>query len=702
MNSEKPTKKERLKAFITKRNLVITALIVFFIVQFIQIQTVLGTFSFLEGRDTSLLTEIGQIKEAYLTFGNDLNEMRDFLRMPKKNYLGIEEEADFEDEEDKNKNDVQLALFKYVDFLGGKKRLEDKVNTLTGFLEALSGKEFGKFLKEQGLSAGKIKSEDENSAQVVISDKEGEVLFFYLDKTEGVLWQKSILSKDKIEAENGDEFIADLKEFLLEDVKKIAEARAKLDGVQEQIKTLIESKEMAEVLKELKISLKNEFFIDVLNVKYPIFNNSGEEIGALVIDPAKMEIILEDKVNSDNTTEVKDLKTELISFLKKLDSKTLLEKKYQSSLNQLSSTIQDKGFQLLLKQSGYTVSEMREDEDRVYFDLYDGEAKVSSIVIEKATGVVNIVQPDGTKSENLLFFDPEFKKKTLDLPDVIPDYGDEMLSDEETFNILIAGKHGSLLDTMIVAHIDEKRGDVRMISIPRDLFYNGRKINSFAFYYGMPELVKVLSEITGYEIEKYMLIDMYAFIDVIDLIGGVDVTLKEAVVDPNYRTEDNGVVGTLHYEPGDYHLGGKEALRLARSRKTSSDFKRAERQQMIIESIQTKARNFGFGDADTIYEIAKTVINKTETDIELDEAIAYYFRYQNFDIVSNDVMSSGNVLYVPPYITKENCAKLIGEAEAAGVTKPGCENENQAYTLLPRKDNWNIIKWFFREKFEAV
>ncbi|MBI4235454.1 LCP family protein [Candidatus Peregrinibacteria bacterium] len=702
MNSEKPTKKEKLKAFITKRNLVITALIVFFAVQFIQIQTVLGTFSFLEGRDSSLLTEIGQIKEAYLTFGNDLNEMREFLRMPKKNYLGIEENADFEDEEDKNKNDVQLALFKYVDFLGGKKRLEDQVNTLNGFVEAISGKEFGKFLKEMGMSAGKIKSENEDSSQIAISDQEGDVLNFYLDKTEGVLWQKSIITKEKIDAENGDEFIADLKEFLQQERGKILESRAKLLEKQTQIAEVIDMKEVIEALKELKLSLKNEFGMYELNYKYPIFNNSGAEIGAIVIDPLKMGVILEDKKNADNMLEAKDLQAEIIPFLKKLDAKTLLEKKYQESLGQLTSTIQDKGFQLLLKQSGYAVSEMREDEDRVYFDLYDGENKVSSIVIEKATGVVNIVQPDGSKAENLLFFDPEFKKKTLDLPDVIPDYGDEVLSDDQTFNILIAGKHGSLLDTMIVAHIDENRGDVRMISIPRDLFYNGRKINSFAFYYGMPELVKILGNITGYQVDKYILIDMYAFIDVVDLIGGVDITLKEAVVDPFYKTVDNGVAGTLHYEPGDYHLGGKEALRLARSRKTSSDFKRAERQQMIIEAIQTKARNFGFGDADTIYEIAKTVIKKTETDIKLDEAISYYFRYQNFKIASNDVMTSGNVLYVPPYITKENCVKLLEDAKAAGVEKPDCENENQAYTLLPRKDNWNIIKWFFREKFEGV
>jgi len=148
-------------------------------------------------------------------------------------------------------------------------------------------------------------------------------------------------------------------------------------------------------------------------------------------------------------------------------------------------------------------------------------------------------------------------------------------------------------------------------------------------------------------------------------------------------------------------LGGKEALRLARTRHTSSDFARAERQQMILESLQSKARNFGFGDADTIYEIAKVVLSKTETDIGVDEAIAFYFRYQNYEIESNAVMSSGNVLYVPPYITKENCAEMIAVAQAAGEARPGCENENQAYTLLPKNDNWNLVKWFFKENFEG-
>lgn len=265
-------------------------------------------------------------------------------------------------------------------------------------------------------------------------------------------------------------------------------------------------------------------------------------------------------------------------------------------------------------------------------------------------------------------------------------------------NVLVAGKNGSLLDTMIFVHIDEKNKEIKMISIPRDLFYNGRKINIFASLYGLSELKKVISALSGYKLDKYIVIDMYAFIDVVDLIGGIDVHLYKALIDPTYKTIDNGVEGTLHYEPGDYHLGGREALRVARSRHTSSDFDRASRQQLILKALQIKAKNLGFGDADTIYAIIKSVLAKTETDISLDEAIAYYFRYQNYKIVSTAVISSGNILYVPPYVTAENCQAMMEKA-ATNWNEPIPDCGNNAYTLLPKDDNWDVIKWFFYGEF---
>jgi len=697
-------KKMRVTNLLTLKNIIIGIIAFLFITQYLQIQSIFGTFSFLEGRDSSLVTEIGHIKEAYQTFGDDMNEMRDYLRLPTKNYFEFESVDDVGEE--KNENNLQLALFQYMTYLSDQKTIEKNIAENKSYLENLgASEEFQTFLGEHELDSSGI-TENEESFSLKILDKSGYYLIhYYLSKEDGILYAKTYEGKDEVPTDSYpyEDFEAELIKFLTEEKDNIINAIIAIEEKKSEISVAIGSYETLAEIKKLGISLTTETLTEGDEITYPAYNSSGGLVGKIVLNTSDLEISLID-VNDDSlTTTVSDISTALIPFLQKLDTRTFFEIKTQEAQESLRKTFEDEGFQLLLSQVGLTISEeAREDESRVYHDIYDSSGThISSIVVEKTTGVINIVSPDGANSENILFFDPEDKKKTLEIPDYIPDYGDNVTHEEGTFNILIAGKHGNLVDTMIFTHIDETDKSIKMVSIPRDLYYNGRKINSFPYYYGMPELKRVLSELTGYELDKYILIDMYAFIDVVDLVGGVDVTLEKAVIDPTYRVVDDGVEGTLYYEPGDYHLGGVEALRLARSRHTSSDFARAERQQLILEALQGKAQNFGFGDADTIYAIAKTVLEQTETDIGLDDAIAYYFRYQGYEIQSNNVMSSGNVLYVPPYITTEDCNALIAEAEANGEERPGCENENNAYTLLPRNNDWNVVKWFFKENFEG-
>ncbi len=259
---------------------------------------------------------------------------------------------------------------------------------------------------------------------------------------------------------------------------------------------------------------------------------------------------------------------------------------------------------------------------------------------------------------------------------------------------MLLGKHGSLVDTIILAYLDNKTKEITLISIPRDLYYKGRKINSVYSFFGINEFKRQLSNITGLQIDKYILIDMYAFIDVINYIGGVDVTLDKPLIDPSYKTFDNGKWGTLYYEAGTYHLNGKQALRLARSRHYSSDFARAERQQKILKSLKMKAKKLGFGDVNTIMNIINVILKKTETDISLEEALEYYFRYQNFKIDSGNVLSSGNVL------ESTYTGLMNGNIPVCGEDKEGCKINKGAYILLPKDDNWDIIKWFIMEIIE--
>jgi LCP family protein required for cell wall assembly len=429
----------------------------------------------------------------------------------------------------------------------------------------------------------------------------------------------------------------------------------------------------------------------------------NKTVGRVYFDYQKGVWNLENIITQESITTT-NLEEEFENFINSLELKSKAEKKVMSSLKMIEQVVKSTSFKQTLDQYGLRMSsDYRENNYRYFFDLKDkSDQTLKTIVLEKATGIVTVTNADGSDSKNLIFFDTESKKKTLEIPEDLSYLENLEIQDQEhVFNLLITGKHGELVDTMIFAQLNHETREIRMISVPRDLYYEGRKINSYPFYYGMRELKKLLSKISGYEIDKYVLIDMYAFIEVVDLIGGIEVTLEEELVDPYYRiVDENGKEGSLNYQPGTYHLGGKEALRLARSRQTSSDFARAARQQLILEAAQEKVKSLGLGDIDVLYEIAETVLSMVETDVSFDEAIGYYYKYKDYKIVQNEVLSPLNVLHVPDYTTVSQCARLNEEADKAGLARPGCENSLKAYTLAPKDNNWNLIKWYFQSVFE--
>lgn len=272
----------------------------------------------------------------------------------------------------------------------------------------------------------------------------------------------------------------------------------------------------------------------------------------------------------------------------------------------------------------------------------------------------------------------------------------EIVDDPTHFNILVMGKHGSNVDTMIFVNINSDKREITMISVPRDLYFNGRKINGVYAQYGVEEQVSWVEEVVGQRIDNYILIDMYVFRDIIDLMGGVDVTLKEDLIDPTYKTCDDGVCSTLYYEAGEHHLDGTEALRVARSRHTTSDYSRAERQQLIIEGLKKEAMSLGIGDADTLMSILSTVIDSTETDISVDSALRYYFRYQNYELNDGYVISTANVLDAVPvpvsYVTSHPIQTCLDESKPQT-----CTDSYAIDTLMPTNGDWGLIRGYVEQ-----
>ncbi len=245
-------------------------------------------------------------------------------------------------------------------------------------------------------------------------------------------------------------------------------------------------------------------------------------------------------------------------------------------------------------------------------------------------------------------------------------------------NILLVGVGGeghdgeNLTDTMIIASVDRKNGLVPMLSIPRDFFVEnevvgwGTRINGVYEYiyddtgdseFAMSELIGELETITEIPIHYYAKIDFQGFEDIVDAIGGVDVTLEEDLYDPFYPAPPGvGYLQEIFYlEAGDHTLDGETALKFARSRYTTSDFDRARRQQELINSIRQKAMSVGFLlNPGKIKNTIEAISNNFETDLTMAEMLHLASLAGDFDgssilseVYNDEAYRTGGFLYTP-------------------------------------------------------
>ena len=216
---------------------------------------------------------------------------------------------------------------------------------------------------------------------------------------------------------------------------------------------------------------------------------------------------------------------------------------------------------------------------------------------------------------------------------------EEELSSDITY-ILITwkwwGNHDApdLTDTLILMWIDSDKQNISMLSIPRDLYVeypktqDVGKINEIYFHglqrwqeQAMDELTKKITEITWKNIDYYVNLDFQGFVNIVDILGGVDVTLEENFVDNNYPDGNFGYK-TFILKKWSWTLDGEVALMYARSRYSTSDFDRSLRQQEIIASLKQKISQLGyFKDRKKIIELYGTVWKYIDTNIPLSEII---------------------------------------------------------------------------------
>ena len=101
---------------------------------------------------------------------------------------------------------------------------------------------------------------------------------------------------------------------------------------------------------------------------------------------------------------------------------------------------------------------------------------------------------------------------------------------ENFFTVLIVGtdKGGWNTDTIMLAAFDIENGKVNVLSIPRDTYVDvkrsTKKINAAFSISGkgkVDELVREVKMVTGITPDKYAVVALDGFIDIIDAIGGL-------------------------------------------------------------------------------------------------------------------------------------------------------------------------------------
>ena len=215
---------------------------------------------------------------------------------------------------------------------------------------------------------------------------------------------------------------------------------------------------------------------------------------------------------------------------------------------------------------------------------------------------------------------------------------DEAVADElsEYRNIALFGidsreddyGRGNRSDCIIIASINKKTNDVRLVSVYRDtyLLLTGRSLDkvTHAYSYGGAELaVSTLNANLDLNIQEYVTVNFDAVVDAVDALGGITmpITSDEVKYINSYIDENNRVTGhnSSHITTaGTYKLDGVQALAYSRIRYTSGgDYKRTERMRDVLEAMLKKAKSLSVSELVNFVNIMlpKISTNISSTDI---------------------------------------------------------------------------------------
>ncbi len=287
------------------------------------------------------------------------------------------------------------------------------------------------------------------------------------------------------------------------------------------------------------------------------------------------------------------------------------------------------------------------------------------VLIWTIMGKINFVDPDESWPE--ISFDPTDGDESTDLP--VESVDDSVYENAKSVadipvrgnekgitNILLLGIDGktykSRSDTNMILSINDNTKTIKLISLLRDTYvsYPGRdkdgdgkddwgKLNAAYAYGGHKLQSAMLEQNFRLKIDQYIGVNFEAFPKVVDAMGGVDIYMTKAELTQVPKAGVKAEPGAPNFvsmsylgEAGTYHLDGYQALQYARIRHLDSDFKRTERQRIVVEQLMEKAKTMNVAQ---LTGVVWTALDYVDTNMSSDELLGFAvnsLKYKDYDI----------------------------------------------------------------------
>lgn len=173
---------------------------------------------------------------------------------------------------------------------------------------------------------------------------------------------------------------------------------------------------------------------------------------------------------------------------------------------------------------------------------------------------------------------------------------------------------GTRSDCIIIASINEKTKDIKLLSVYRDTYLELTdrgldKITHAYAYDGAKLTLSTLNTNLDLNITEYVTVNFDTVRTVVDAVGGIKMTVTDAEA-----KNINGISSA-----GTYNLNGEQALAYARIRKIDTDYKRTERMRDVLTAVFNKVKTLSIGE---LNDLVDTILPHVRTNIKSSEILA--------------------------------------------------------------------------------